>query len=318
MSHFQPNDLYRSFKAICLLTLLVGTCVTIKTLSHVNEASHSRQGLMSRSQKDETNSFERGDENSASKKDETAVDHKITYSTRKSILEQLLPEDKFVLPNNVSGGIHRKTKIQQVARPIILFSVPPKCGSRTLLLVVNSLKTQNNSFQDVITLVDFSIVEKGSVSRKVQYINGAIDKAKAPAFLYTHAFYVPYAPTMVESDGVEKTLVRISIVRDPMERKISHYYYSRFRDSEPETKEEQVWRSHLKGIRRESFDDCLRFRRPECVAEKFHVRLISQFCGYEKGCGKKSKFALQKAKYNVENNYLLGRGVGSVALRLES
>lgn len=320
MKRLQPNDLCRNFKMIlafgsfCTILVFVGLRDTSDGVTEEQRSvPKTRQGDLAF----EARSSSRIDLGVGINDNNTSYVGLLTGGNYTQIRKQysMSPKERVInspvtvaARNTVTTNLkHYRSNmaVGSTLNTVVVFSVPPKCGSRTLLLVVNALKEdKNDSFGEIRTLVDFKIVEKGSIQQKINYINRAITETRLPAFLYTHAFYMPYGHDET-GHGTDRVVIRISIIRDPFERKLSHYYYSRFRDSEPETKEELVWRNSMKSIRQESYDDCVRLRRSECVAELFSVRLITQFCGYERGCRKANRFALERAKENVRNRFLI-------------
>ncbi|XP_071845228.1 heparan sulfate 2-O-sulfotransferase 1-like [Apostichopus japonicus] len=329
MKGLQPNDLCRSFKLILAFGSICTLCVYLRLKNTSDEVSDQQRRMLKPHHREEspTKSTNTGNilhENTTNgvltfqNKTKGKLDAINVHSPPEDEIHPMLArgEAQPEIVTNYRDKLTADTRFNKsqlsslsARNPVLVFSVPPKCGSRTLLLVAMSLTKagNNDSFREITTLVDFKIVEKGSIQQKFNYINSAIAQADTPAFLYTHAYYIPYEKElgMDLNHEIDKTVIRISIIRDPFERKVSHYYYSRFRDSEPETKEELVWRNSLKTINTESYDECVRRGRPECVAELFQVRLITQFCGYEKGCKKANRVSLERAKENVKNHFLI-------------
>ncbi|PIK61480.1 hypothetical protein BSL78_01605 [Apostichopus japonicus] len=122
-------------------------------------------------------------------------------------------------------------------------------------------------------------------------------------FLYTNARFV-------QADTVQSTaLLRIGLIRDPMQRMVSSFYHRRFGDRlTAKTVDDATWERHLKAKSvdiNEIFDDCVKNKMSECVAEYTKGTLLKQFCGYHSDCKTASPAALLRAKNNVRNNYLV-------------
>lgn len=95
----------------------------------------------------------------------------------------------------------------------------------------------------------------------------------------------------------EKQPLYVNIMRDPIERFESFYYFTRFGNTRGGGK------SHMNdGRRQETIDDCVEKQRHECM--KPYWQVVPYFCGNSPGCSSRSQWAVDKAKANIENSYL--------------
>ena len=88
----------------------------------------------------------------------------------------------------------------------------------------------------------------------------------------------------------------INLVRHPVERVISHYFY--MRNSKLRSKE-RLLEFRLRGQWNESLRDCVMHQHFEC-RDNLMTRF---FCGPHEMCKTGSPQALQRAKYNIKKHY---------------
>ncbi|TKC45462.1 hypothetical protein EI555_021659, partial [Monodon monoceros] len=99
--------------------------------------------------------------------------------------------------------------------------------------------------------------------------------------------------------GVKKKPIYINVIRDPIERLVSYYYFLRFGDD------------YRPGLRRrkqgdkKTFDECVAEGGSDCAPEKLWLQ-IPFFCGHSSECWNVgSRWAMDQAKYNLVNEYFL-------------
>lgn len=87
----------------------------------------------------------------------------------------------------------------------------------------------------------------------------------------------------------------INMVRNPLDRYISHYYYQRFGDR-PADKLQEMKKS---GQFNETLQQCFQQQHQGC-----QLNVMTQFfCGYQDYCAKGNQRALNQAKQNILANY---------------
>ncbi|XP_052224212.1 heparan sulfate 2-O-sulfotransferase 1-like [Dreissena polymorpha] len=98
------------------------------------------------------------------------------------------------------------------------------------------------------------------------------------------------------SDGVP---VYINIIRNPLDRLLSYYYFMRYGDNfRPQVKRRRMGSDM-------TFDECVEQGQKDCDPVNLWLQ-IPFFCGHSYRCRQPgSRWALDMAKYNLINHYLL-------------
>nr|XP_046228495.1 uronyl 2-sulfotransferase a isoform X1 [Scatophagus argus] len=176
----------------------------------------------------------------------------------------------------------------------VVYNRVGKCGSRTVLLLLKFLAEKHQ-----FNMVSSDIHNKTRLTKHEQvYLMNNISIIPQP-YLYTrHVHYLNFTRFSIEQP------VYINIIRDPISRFLSNYFFRRFGD----------WRgeqNHL--IRTPGMKDderyldinvCILENYPECSNPRtFYI--IPFFCGQHPQCREPGVWALERAKQNVMENYLL-------------
>uniref|UniRef100_A0A8C4RCQ1 Heparan sulfate 2-O-sulfotransferase 1 n=1 Tax=Eptatretus burgeri TaxID=7764 RepID=A0A8C4RCQ1_EPTBU len=119
-------------------------------------------------------------------------------------------------------------------------------------------------------------------------------KERKPGFYHGHLAFMDFSKF-----GAPKKPLYINIVRDPIDRLVSYYYFLRFGDD------------YRPGLRRrkqgdkKTFDECVLEGGPDCAPERLWLQ-IPFFCGHSAECWNAgSHWALDQAKLNLVNEYLI-------------
>ncbi|KAK3728766.1 hypothetical protein RRG08_013492 [Elysia crispata] len=176
---------------------------------------------------------------------------------------------------------------------VVLYNRVPKTGSTTLLGIIDQLSL-TNSYQ----AINFNI-------SRLQRVLGLADQRRfvtnisnweevKPVVYHGHLAFLDF-----QSYGVKQLPIYINMVRDPLERLMSHYYFLRYGDDfDPH-------RARKMASDQTTFDECVEQDGAECGPIKMWVQ-IPFFCGHHAGCWEPgNEWALEEAKRNLREKYLV-------------
>jgi len=175
---------------------------------------------------------------------------------------------------------------------LVLYNRIPKTGSTSFMSVMYNLQESNR----------FSVayVNVSSSSHRFTWrdaykfaLNISHWETRKPALYHGHFPFLDFTRF-----GLGQPMY-INVVRDPLERFISHYYFVRYGDTYLPNKVRK-YQGDTK-----TFDDCVHDGDSACDAKRLWVQ-VPYFCGSSPECWEPaSKRALQKAKANVAERYFL-------------
>eukprot|EP00117_Sycon_ciliatum_P042696 scpid75685/ scgid31021/ Heparan sulfate 2-O-sulfotransferase 1 len=189
------------------------------------------------------------------------------------------------------GGFSTRREVFQEGQ-VIFYNRVPKCGSTTLMGVVYAL-ARTNRFHCLhvnVTKNDHYM----SPSDQYDFAwNVTTWGKRLPGFYHGHIVYIDFARF-----GAPPPLF-IQLVRDPIERMVSYYYFLRYGDD---------YRPNLTRSRMGdsmSFDDCVLKGHRDCQPRNWWIQ-IPFFCGMSPQCRVPgSQWALEQAKRNLVDKYVV-------------
>lgn len=176
----------------------------------------------------------------------------------------------------------------------VIYNRVGKCGSRTVVLLLRILAEKHQ-----FNLVSSDIHNKTRLTKHEQVdLMRNISTIPQP-FLYTrHVHFLNFTRFRIEQP------VYINIIRDPINRFLSNYFFRRFGD----------WRGEQNHLIRtpQMKDDeryldinvCIMENYPECSNPRLFY-IVPYFCGQHPQCREPGVWALERAKQNVIENFLL-------------
>ncbi|KAK7502530.1 hypothetical protein BaRGS_00006105, partial [Batillaria attramentaria] len=202
---------------------------------------------------------------------------------------------------------------------IVIYNRVPKTGSTSFAGIVYDL-CKTNKFH-VVHINMTKNAKTLALSDQMRFIHNITTwSEKKPAFYHGHLSFIDF-----NKFGVQKTPIYINVVRDPLDRLVSYYYFLRYGDDfrpymkrrkaevgvkvvlsfVPKTGkvgwniERIVWALSV------TFDECVERNGEDCDPENLWLQ-IPFFCGHVAECWVPgSRWALEQAKQNVLLNYLL-------------
>ncbi|RWS26085.1 uronyl 2-sulfotransferase-like isoform X1 [Leptotrombidium deliense] len=173
----------------------------------------------------------------------------------------------------------------------------PKCGSSTLVHLMQTLSKLNgfNHFHSHIydrRLLNYS--EQKEVVKNVtqQALRSSFDR---------HVFYINF-----EDFNATKSPIYINLIRDPVERIISSFYYRRAMAMRRMKKFANITKPSDYWLRK-NFDRCVKVNDTECTfitGMSYPTLLVPYFCGQHVNCTLlNNPWALSTALNNINKNY---------------
>jgi len=190
-------------------------------------------------------------------------------------------------------------------KELLFFNRVPKVGSQTAMELLRLLSIRNNfNFHKDRTQKVENI--KLTVNEEKWLVN-MVDYFTPPSAYVKHVCFVDF------SRHNTSVPIYVNLVRDPVERVISWYYYVRAPWYFVERKRAfpELPLPNPNWLRKD-FEKCVRLNDPECryypglKHDGFgdHRRQTMFFCGQDDDCtGFNTEVAMKKAMHNVEKNY---------------
>ncbi|XP_046737007.1 heparin sulfate O-sulfotransferase isoform X1 [Diprion similis] len=196
--------------------------------------------------------------------------------------------------NNIESLTHTQDRaLSSVDDVIVIYNRVPKTGSTSFVGIVYDLCKQNKYHSLHINVTNN--MHTLTLPNQMQFVNNITQwDAMKPAFYHGHIAFLNF-----EKFGVKRIPLYINLLRKPLDRFVSYYYFLRYGDN---------FRPHL--IRKKhgdtkTFDECVRDGQPDCDPNNMWLQ-VPFLCGHEPACWEVGNpWAVAEAKRNVEKHYLL-------------
>jgi len=175
---------------------------------------------------------------------------------------------------------------------IVIYNRVPKTGSTSLMNVLYELYSVNRFRVVQLHVTQFKHIL--TVGDQISFSKNISNWSSTPTVYHGHFAY--FSPQRV---GVNVNPTFINLVRKPLDRLVSHYYFLRYGD------DVLVNKIRAKEGDTTTFDECVNKGQADCDPKKMWIQ-IPFFCGTAPPCWDPgSEWALAQAKNNLVNQYLL-------------
>jgi len=177
---------------------------------------------------------------------------------------------------------------------LIVYNRIRKTGSTSFINVLYNLHHQNQFALTYVTVSSsntrFTFIDQYKFARNITYWYSF-----KPALFHGHFPFINFRQL-----GMKPPLY-INMIREPLERFVSQYYFVRYGSDIPDLP--NTVRQHQGDST--TFDECVKQKSSMCSPKKLWLQ-IPYFCGSDVECWEPgNKQALRRAKANVMNNYFL-------------
>lgn len=175
---------------------------------------------------------------------------------------------------------------------VVIYNRVPKTGSTSFVNVAYDL-CKKNHFR-VLHINVTGNLHVLSLQNQMKFVHNVTEwDAMKPALYHGHMAYIDF-----KKFGLTKQPLYINLIRKPLDRLVSYYYFLRNGD---DFRPYLVRRKHGDKM---SFDDCVEQDLPDCDPDNMWLQ-VPFFCGHAAECWQPgSLWALEEAKRNLVRSYL--------------
>ncbi|THD21742.1 Heparin sulfate O-sulfotransferase [Fasciola hepatica] len=202
------------------------------------------------------------------------------------------------LPPSMLSSVRGVADLSPSYDQLVIYNRIPKTGSTSLVNLVYHLWKQNS-----VRIALLNVSHNGLFLNRMNqlYLVWNLTErvsAQQPLFLHGHFVYLNFAQF-----GSPIRPIYLNMIRDPLERLASYYYFIRFGDDfRPNLTRRRMSNPNQRIL---TFDECVQTGGVDCTPNDLWVQ-VPFFCGHEAYCRVPGNpAALETAKRRITDSYLL-------------
>lgn len=174
---------------------------------------------------------------------------------------------------------------------LVFYNKVQKCGSTSLLSIANYLSNHNISKFKVYEHVpefELNMPERGRGRREKEA--RVVTNLRRPSLYARHVYYINFRDFDLENP------IYINMVRDPVERFVSDYYFEYYGS---------FIQNKSQPINVVNINECILKEHRRCTANYYVSLFMTRyFCGHSDLCAANPDQSIEIAKRNIENEFL--------------
>jgi len=192
------------------------------------------------------------------------------------------------------------TSVPELSEHVLFFNRVPKAGSEMLVLLMQWMQGLNGYRHVRLPGGKTRRLSHQQQEKLVEKITVALHDATIPLSFDRHVYFVNFTSFGRQSPTY------INLVRDPVDKAVSRFYYSRATPNplNPDLHNVPAPRPRYRTV--QSFEECVHISDPECsfTSGRLYDLAIPYFCGHDRSCMVlNDRWALERAKANVERYF---------------
>lgn len=191
------------------------------------------------------------------------------------------------------GGGMMNNKGLDLESLVVIYNRIPKTGSTSFIGLAYDLCSRNK-----FSVINVNTTKKNptlSLTDQMRFVYNVSNwEEKKPAIYHGHLGYLDF-----NRFGVKIQPLYINVIRKPLDRLVSHYYFIRYGD---DLRPQRVLKKMGDKM---TLDECVAIQHQDCSTTHLWMQ-IPFFCGHYAECWVPgSSWALEMAKHNLVRNYFL-------------
>lgn len=203
--------------------------------------------------------------------------------------------EKQVAPRKILGKQENATLLtpgHNFNHNIVVYNRAPKCGSIYMTRLLYLLGAGNRNQYKVQSPYEEGEKPFLSDDQQKTVVGQILTAAENEPLVYIrHQYFIDFK----QFDEIRP--IYLNIIRDPLKRFESFYYFIRFGNKEGDGADVAMSNARLHM----SIDECVQARDRECTEPKW--QLVPYFCGHDVRCRNRSGWAVDRAKENIDKYF---------------